>query len=69
VPSSTDARIEELCSRIRALCGRPFSPKEEAELRKLARELRIAVSHHVEMAKSSLSARKAALIKPDPDQE
>jgi len=69
VPSSTDARIEELCSRIRALCGRPFSPKAEAELRKLARELRSAVSHHVEMAKSSLTARKAALIKPDPDLE
>jgi hypothetical protein len=35
----------------------------------LARELRSAVSHHVEMAKSSLTARKAALIKPDPDLE
>jgi hypothetical protein len=69
VPSSTDAQIEELCSRIRALCGRPFSSKEEAELKRLARELRVAIKQHVEMAKSSLSARKSAMIKPDPDQE
>jgi hypothetical protein len=67
VPSSTDVRIEELCARIRALCAKPFSTKSEAELRKLARELRLAVSQHVELAKSSLTARKAALIKPDPD--
>jgi hypothetical protein len=69
VPSSTDVRIEELCSRIRALCCGPFSPKAEAELRKLARDLRFAVNQHVEMAKSSLIARKAALIRPDPDLE
>jgi len=69
VPFSTDARIEELCSRIRALCGRRFSPSAEAELKTLAQELRMAVKEHVDMAQSSLTARKSALIRPDPDQE
>jgi hypothetical protein len=67
VPSSTDPKIEELCSRIRALCRGPFSEETELELRKLARELRVAVAQHLEMAKSSLSTKKSAIAERDPD--
>jgi hypothetical protein len=66
VPSSTDTRIEEICAQIRVLCGRPFSSETEAELRKLARELRAAIKQHVEMAKSSLKTKKAAIAERDP---
>jgi hypothetical protein len=68
VPSSTDNRREELCAQIRALCSEPFSSKTEAKLRKLARELRIA-GQHVEMAKSSLSVKQAAIFERDPDKK
>ncbi len=66
VPSSTDSRIDELCEKIRRLCGKPLNPKSEVELRKLARELRAAIKEHVRMAKSSLDAKKAAIEKRDP---
>jgi hypothetical protein len=69
VPTSSDARIEELCARIRTLCCGRFSPETEAELRKLARELRITINEHVQMAKSSLSKKKDAIVKRDPDEE
>jgi hypothetical protein len=69
VPSSTDNRIEELGAQIRALCSEPFSSKTEAKLRKLAWELRIAIGQHVEMAKSSLSVKQAAIIERDPDKK
>jgi len=67
VPASSDSRLEELCSRIRALCREPISRGNETELRKLARELRSAISLHVATAKSSLSAKKAAIIRRDPE--
>ena len=67
VPSSTDLRIEELCARIRVLCNKPFSPEAEAELRKLARQLRVAIRQHVRMAKANLGAKKSAIIQRDPD--
>ena len=69
MPPSTEARIEELCSRIRVLCAQPFTPESEAELRKLAKELRTAIRKHVRMAKSSLSVKGAAIAKRDPDEE
>jgi hypothetical protein len=69
MPSSSEPRIEELCDRIRHLCRGPFSPESEAELRKLARQLRFAVSEHLETAKSSLSAKKKAIIERDPDEK
>jgi len=69
VPPSTEARIEELCSRIRILCAQPFTPESEAELRKLARELRVTIRKHVRMAKSSLSAKGAAIAQRDPHEE
>ena len=69
VPPSTDARIEKITARIRALCSNPFTPSAEAELRKLARELRLAINQHVQMAKSSLTATKAAIQDLDPEQE
>jgi len=67
VPSTTDARIEEIIARIRRLCGGSFSPQAETELRKLARELRLAIKQHVRMAKSSLSVKGAAINEHDPD--
>jgi hypothetical protein len=51
VPSSTDAEIEKI--------------EAEADLRKLARQLRLAIRQHVRMAKTSLNARKLALFKDD----
>lgn len=63
MPSSSDARIEALCKEIRALCARPISQEAESELRKLAVELRAAIEEHVKMAKSSLGAKKSALLK------
>ena len=68
MPFLTEARIEELCSRIRVLCRQPFSAETETELRKLARELRLAIQQHVGMAKSSLSTKRTAIIERDPDQ-
>jgi hypothetical protein len=66
VPSSTDARIEELCARIRALCREPFTAHGEAELRRLARELRLAINEHVQAARGSLKVKKSAIIARDP---
>jgi hypothetical protein len=67
MPSSTDARIEELCARIRLLCSGTLTPEVEAELRTLARHLRLAIRDHVHAAKSSLGAKKSAIIERDPD--
>jgi hypothetical protein len=50
VPSSTEAKIEELTAAIRKLCGSPFTPEAEANLRRLAWDLRIAIQQHVQMA-------------------
>lgn len=69
MPPSTEARIEELCSRIRILCAEPFTPESETELRTLAKELRIAIRKHVRMAKSSLSVKGAAIAQRDPEEE
>lgn len=69
MPSSTDARIEEIITKIRCLCGAQFSPESETELRKLARELRAAIKQHVQMAKSSLGTKGAAINELDPDAE
>jgi hypothetical protein len=69
VPSETEPRIEELCARIRSLCGKPHTPQAESELRKLAKELRVAIEHHVKTAKSSLSTKQAAIIKRDDDEK
>lgn len=66
MPSSTDQQIEEIIAQIRGLCGGPFSPEAETELRKLARELRVAIKDHVSMARSSLGAKKSAINQHDP---
>lgn len=66
MPSSTDAPIEELCARIRLLCSGSLTPEVELELRTLAKHLRIAIKDHVRAAKSSLGAKKSALIERDP---
>ena len=63
--SSTDARIEKTVSEIRALCEGSFNPGAEADLRKLARQLRAAIRQHVRMAKCSLSAKKLAIVLRD----
>jgi hypothetical protein len=69
MPSSTDAQIEAIIAKIRSLCARPFSEEAEAELRKLALELRTIIAQHVEMAKSSLGTIGAAINEHDPDAE
>jgi hypothetical protein len=67
VPRSTEGRIDELCERIRELCGEPFSEDGEEELRRLARHLRTAIRQHVRMAKSSLGTKKSAIVDSDDD--
>jgi hypothetical protein len=67
VPRSTDAQIDEIVEAIRRLCGQPFSSEAEADLRKLARELRVAIRNHVRMAKTSLEARRAVIDERDPE--
>jgi hypothetical protein len=67
VPSSSDERIEELCSRIKRVCSGAISSKAETELQELAQELHVAIKQHVAMAKSSLRAKKAAIVERDPD--
>jgi hypothetical protein len=41
--------------------------ESEAELRVLARQLRMAIRQHVKMAKSSLGAQKSAIVDRDPE--
>ena len=65
MPSSTDARIEALCERIRALCHRPITRGSEEEIRSLAYELRTTIDEHVRLAKSSLNTKHAAIIARD----
>lgn len=67
MPRLTEGRIEEICARIRVLCGARFSVESEAELRVLARQLRMAIRQHVKMAKSSLGAQKSAIVDRDPE--
>jgi hypothetical protein len=67
VPSSTDARIEILCERIRSLCGSSLTPESEDEIRRVAQELRSAIDQHVSLAKSSLSTKQAAISARDPE--
>jgi hypothetical protein len=69
MPSSTDAEIKAIIAKIRILCAGPFSPEAEAELRKLALDLRILISQHVKMAKSSLGTIGAAINEHDPGTE
>jgi len=69
VPSSTDARIEALCERIRAFCHRPITRESEEEIRSLAYELRTAIDEHVRLAKSSLNTKHAAIIARDQERE
>jgi hypothetical protein len=69
MPSSTDAGIEAIIGRIRSLCEGPFSPEAETELRKLARELRVAIEQHVKMARISLGTKAATIHKYDPGED
>ncbi len=63
MPASTDIQIEELCSQVRTLCRGRYTPEAESDLRRLAQELRVAIEQHVELAKSSLSAKQLAIIR------
>jgi hypothetical protein len=65
VPTSTDLQIEEIIAAIRDLSHGPFSSEAEAELRKLARQLRLAIRQHVRLAKRSLNTEKSAIIDYD----
>ena len=67
VPSSTDARINEICNRIRELCGGSLTQEDEAEIRRLAMELRDVINEHVRLAKSSLGTKQLAITARDPE--
>jgi hypothetical protein len=69
MPASTDAQIEELCSQIRNLCRGHYTPEAESDLRRLAQELRATIEQHVELAKSSLSAKQLAIIHREDDEK
>jgi hypothetical protein len=66
MPTSTDVRIEELCARIRKLCHGSYSEEVEEKLRRLAKELRAAIEEHVRTARSSLGAKRSAIVARDP---
>jgi len=66
VPTATDERIEEICEKIRLLCRRPLSEETETELRRLARMLRVAISHHVTIARTNLGTKRSAIAMRDP---
>ncbi len=51
MPTSTGARNDDLCIRIRKLCAKQFESSEESELHELLKELQDAIKHHVQMAK------------------
>jgi hypothetical protein len=43
--------------------------ENERELRKLAQQLRVAIREHLGMAKSSLGAKRKALLDRDPESQ
>jgi hypothetical protein len=67
VPTSTDARIDAICSRLRELCLGSLRPEDEAEIRSLAVELRSVINEHVSLAKSSLITKQSAITARDPE--
>jgi hypothetical protein len=67
--SSTEIRIEELCARIRVLCSGAHTPENEAKLRKLAQELRVAINEHVRTATRTLKAKRSAITEPDTEEK
>jgi predicted NBD/HSP70 family sugar kinase len=58
VPTSTDAIIKQLF-------GRAMAAKDEAELRRVAKELRAAISEHVHMARPPLAAEPTIIAARD----
>jgi hypothetical protein len=68
MPAATESEIEEVCARIREISRGELTPKAETELRKLALVLRIAITRHVKLAKSSLTTKKSAIEARDPEQ-
>jgi hypothetical protein len=68
MPAATETEIEEVCARIREISRGELTPKAETELRKLALVLRIAITRHVKLAKSSLTTKKSAIEARDPEQ-
>jgi len=68
MPAATESEIEEVCARIREISRGELTPKAETELRKLAFVLRIAITRHVKLAKSSLTTKKSAIEARDPEQ-
>ena len=57
--------MQLLCSEIKALCAKPWSPETETQLRTLAQELRTVITEHVQMAEATLSAKKAVIVERD----
>jgi hypothetical protein len=68
MPAATESEIEEVCARIREISQGELTPKAETELRKLALVLRLAITRHVKLAKSSLTTKKSAIEARDPEQ-
>lgn len=69
MPASTDAKIEELCARIRNLCRGRYAPDVESQLRTLAQELRVTIEQHLQMAKRSLSTKQLVIIHREQDHQ
>jgi hypothetical protein len=68
VPAATESEIEEVCARIREISRGELTPKAESELRKLAFVLRMAITKHLKLARSSLKTKKSAIEARDPEQ-
>jgi hypothetical protein len=68
MPAATENEIDEVCAKIREISRGELTPKAETELRKLAFVLRMAITKHVKMAKSSLRIKKSAIEARDPEQ-
>jgi hypothetical protein len=68
MPAATESEIEEVCARIREISQGELTPKAETELRKLALVLRLAITRHVKLAKSTLTTKQSAIEARDPEQ-
>jgi hypothetical protein len=68
VPAATESEIEEVCARIREISRGELTPKAESELRKLAFVLRMAITKHLKLTRSSLKTKKSAIEARDPEQ-
>jgi hypothetical protein len=58
MPADTDERIRQLCARL-------STAKEESEIRMVVGKLRAAISEHLSRARSSLQTKASVIHKMD----